>query len=173
MITASNPETWIGSLLIKSLMLYYSDAIWEYSQFSHHISYPRSVARITHRFSHRDTMYEYIYINILSNVNGESHLIIGLNQNLVIFRESHQKHYTSNILKAMYPFAAFWSLATNINHSKDNYVYIIASFKAHLNMMESKSNGYSIIPVVGTLTRRISCSVGKKFGVAIRSRLSR
>jgi len=28
-------------------------------------------------------------------------------------------------------------------------------------MMLSRSNGYSMIPVVGTRTRRISCSVGK------------
>lgn len=31
----------------------------------------------------------------------------------------------------------------------------------YLNRISSKSNGYSIMPVVGTLTRRMSCSVGK------------
>lgn len=31
----------------------------------------------------------------------------------------------------------------------------------YLNRISSKSKGYSIIPVVGTLTRRISCSVGR------------
>ena len=40
-------------------------------------------------------------------------------------------------------------------------------------MMLSRSNGYSMIPVVGTRTRRISCSVGKQSGLAICSMLSR
>lgn len=31
----------------------------------------------------------------------------------------------------------------------------------HLNIICSRSKGYSIIPVVGTRTRRISCSVGR------------
>lgn len=32
---------------------------------------------------------------------------------------------------------------------------------SHLNMMLSRSKGYSMIPVVGTLTRKISCNVGR------------
>lgn len=31
----------------------------------------------------------------------------------------------------------------------------------YLNLISSKSNGYSMIPVVGTRTRRMSCSVGR------------
>lgn len=33
--------------------------------------------------------------------------------------------------------------------------------KYYLNIIESKSNGYSIMPVVGTLTLSISCCVGR------------
>lgn len=32
---------------------------------------------------------------------------------------------------------------------------------AYLNMMLSRSKGYSIMPVVGTRTRRMSCKVGR------------
>lgn len=43
----------------------------------------------------------------------------------------------------------------------------------YLNIILSKSKGYSMIPVVGTLTRKMSCSVGKQSPCAIRSILSR
>lgn len=31
----------------------------------------------------------------------------------------------------------------------------------YLNIMESRSNGYSMIPVVGALALKMSCSVGR------------
>lgn len=44
----------------------------------------------------------------------------------------------------------------------DRDSYIAADWnQLYLNMMLSKSNGYSMMPVVGTRTRRISCSVGR------------
>ena len=41
------------------------------------------------------------------------------------------------------------------------------------NVMFSSTNGYSMMPVVGTRTLSTSCSVGKQSFVAMRSRLSR
>ncbi len=34
-------------------------------------------------------------------------------------------------------------------------------WRFHLNRISSRSNGYSMMPVVGTLTRRMSCCVGR------------
>lgn len=42
-------------------------------------------------------------------------------------------------------------------------------YSIYLKMMFSKSKGYSIIPVVGTLTRNTSCCVGRYPGLEIRS----
>ncbi len=33
--------------------------------------------------------------------------------------------------------------------------------ESHLNLISSRSKGYSMMPVVGTLTRRMSCCVGR------------
>lgn len=41
--------------------------------------------------------------------------------------------------------------------------------QAYRKMMFSKSNGYSMMPVVGTRTRSTSCCVGTNDGMAIRS----
>ena len=56
---------------------------------------------------------------------------------------------------------------------KPQKMIIFAYWATYLNIILSKSNGYSIIPVVGTRTRRISCNEGKYPGTAIRSILSR
>lgn len=42
--------------------------------------------------------------------------------------------------------------------------------KPYLNTTFCMSNGYSMIPVVGTLTRRTSCCVGRYGLAAIRSK---
>lgn len=48
---------------------------------------------------------------------------------------------------------------------KKSFLYFFfvdgSSVRNYLNRISSKSNGYSIIPVVGTRTRRMSCSVGR------------
>lgn len=45
-------------------------------------------------------------------------------------------------------------------HAVNKHAFSYA-FPCYLNLISSKSNGYSMIPVVGTLTRSMSCSVGK------------
>lgn len=123
-----------------------------------------------------------------------SHLIVTLSQDLVILTEGHQENDGCDILKAMDPLPSLWPLTPHIHHSaiptttwkqcnikirlccilygQSSVIHdlLVWSVVSHLKMTFSMSNGYSMMPVVGTRTLRISCRSGKYEGCAIRSR---
>lgn len=89
-------------------------------------------------------------------------------KNLVIFRHGHAKNYRRNVFEAMNPFFSLRSLTTDVKQSIENR-------KLNFFLLQSKLNVKSIthlkfrflnekctstIPVVFTLVRSISCSVG-------------
>ena len=134
---------------------------------------------------HKAIMSYYVVhnINFIPNAtlqqstNAWSHLVCFV-ECLIILWHCSQKHHRCHILKAMDPLSSFRPLTSNIHHS--NHWLSENSDKdttpvcaTHLNRTLLMVKGYSLIPVVGTLTLRMSCCVGMYLGLQIRSRSSK
>ena len=95
---------------------------------------------------------EFIYI--CANMLLKFYLIVGLKQNHVIFTEHSQENDGRHILETMNPFSSLGSLSTYVHHSVgfthiDFVLLFPLEFLNYRKMIESRSKGYSMIPVVG------------------------
>lgn len=91
--------------------------------------------------------------------------LISLEQHHVVLAEHRQENDRSNVFETMNPLSSLGSLTAHVDHSvKSSFdLDFVVEFRNYFyrKIIESKSNGYSMIPVVGWRARRMSCSVGR------------
>lgn len=108
-------------------------------------------------------------------------------EDLVVLAHRRQEYDGGDVLKAVDPLPPLGTLATHVHHPDHRATPAVTAAGAlpprgrgftrlslgYLKMTLERSKGYSMMPVVGTLTLRMSCRVGTYIGAVILSRSSR